>query len=737
MSQVASSVNFYNEDSVLRKIPVGAILTLAMLGITEMGPVDSTKLTFDFPDWQSYYGGFISEGYAALNASAYFLNGGTRLRMSRVVHHSDATDPTTKTSTAATKTLSTEALAATYGSVTATVAAPYALADGDTLSFSVDGGGSDVATFNAAAASRTCAATETYDFSSGGETLTVAIDGGSVQTVTFQTSMFATPATATAAEVAAAIGGQLVGALVDTTGGAVRITSDTKGTGSIVNVTGGTANAILTFTTGATTGTGDAADASSISIAELKTLIEGDVAGVTASDASGYLKVATNTAGSTGSVQVEAASTADDEIGLDNASHAGTDAGAVSTMTVTANYDGDWANEVTIKVEASSTGIAGHFKLSFIRGGATIESWDDLNMDDTSARFCETIVNDADTGSKRFTVADLDAAASWSEQKPAAGTSTAMTGGGDGLSSLGDADINGGTGANGDVGLRTFDRHTDIDVICSPDRATSSHHNALVTYCDVTREGFLFAILDPPAGNAASSMATYVKTTAALFGLTENAAIYWPRIKVLNPNKTVFGSARLLTTPVSGTVAGVYARTDASKVGGMFEQPAGLDRSYLPRGIEDLETEEVTDLKKRELLFPLNVNFISKEDGPIFIDGARNLDISGNFPSIGEARGLIFIKKSLRGPLAFLRHRNLRPRLYNEGAMTCEVFLTSLQDAGAFDSYTVDWTAALNTAAVKSQRRIKARIGIKNWGVGEIVDVYIGPNADDLQSQLG
>lgn len=741
MSQIASSVNFSREDRVLRKIPIGAIMTLAMLGVFERGPIGNDEgageLVFDFTDFQRVYGGYTTDGNAPLVARAYFNNGGTRMRPVRIVHFSDATDASSRTSTKAARTLQTEALAASQGAVVASIAEPYVLANGDTLSFSVDGGGSDVATFNAAAATRTAGTTGTYNLASGGETLTVAIDGGSVQTVTFQTSMFATPAAATATEVAAAMNGQLTGCSVDVDSNAPRITSDTLGTGSGVNVSGGTANAILGFTTGNVAGTGDAVNAAAVTIAELKTLIEGDVTGVTVSSSGGYLQVVTDTSGAAGSIQVEAVSTADDEIGLDNASHAGTDSGAVNTLTITAKTDGDWANSMIPVVSPSSTAQTGYFKLEMKIGGVAVDVWDDVTMDDTSDRYIETVVNNSVTGSDYITVVDLDAVATAANQAPAIGTHSALSGGDDGLTSLGDADFNGGTGANGDVGLRVLDRFTDIDVLISPDRATSSHHNALITYADVTREGDVFVILDPPATNTASAMATYVRTTAALFQLTENAAMYWPRVKVLNPNTAVLGNTRLVTIPPSGHVAGVYARTDQSKPGGMFEQPAGLDSKFLPRGIEELETTEVTDIKKRELLVQLNVNFISQEDGTsFFIDGARPLDISGSFNTIGISRGALFIGKRLKPALGFLRHRNLKPRVYNEGKMTIEAFMDSLQAEGAFESYQADLSSALNTASVKAQRRIKARIGVAFWGIGEIVDVFIGPDSDSLQSQL-
>ena len=47
-------------------------------------------------------------------------------------------------------------------------------------------------------------------------------------------------------------------------------------------------------------------------------------------------------------------------------------------------------------------------------------------------------------------------------------------------------------------------------------------------------------------------------------------------MKVLNPAKSVFGSAEQLVVPPSGIVAGVFARTDSAQPGGVYDPPAGI-----------------------------------------------------------------------------------------------------------------------------------------------------------------
>lgn len=99
-----------------------------------------------------------------------------------------------------------------------------------------------------AKAALTAATLETYNFA-GGKLLTVKVDGGAEQTVTFVDGDFATPSAATAAEVATRITTDLTDATAADAGGAPRITSDLDGSGSSVEVTGGTANALLDFAT--------------------------------------------------------------------------------------------------------------------------------------------------------------------------------------------------------------------------------------------------------------------------------------------------------------------------------------------------------------------------------------------------------------------------------------------------------------------------------------------------------
>jgi len=88
---------------------------------------------------------------------------------------------------------------------------------------------------------------QTYNLSDG-MTLTIKVDDGPEQTATFNTADFVDINNATAAEVAAVIDTDIVG-VSTSTATKVRITSDEDGFTSALEVTGGTANTALGFST--------------------------------------------------------------------------------------------------------------------------------------------------------------------------------------------------------------------------------------------------------------------------------------------------------------------------------------------------------------------------------------------------------------------------------------------------------------------------------------------------------
>src|SRR5690606_33322403 len=169
-----------------------------------------------------------------------------------------------------------------------------------------------------------------------------------------------------------------------------------------------------------------------------------------------------------------------------------------------------------------------------------------------------------------------------------------------------------------------------------------------------------------------------------LLNLSEFGAIYWPRVRILNPDPTALGPERELVVPPSGIVCGVYARTDSAREGGVYDPPAGVETGRM-FGVLGFETAEVLDERKRDLVFPKRINPLTA-DGVRYIDGARTLKGNGNFPYVSERRGVSFIERSLKRGLEFARHRNNDERLRAEVWRTVTAFLLTQMNNGAFRS---------------------------------------------------
>ncbi len=739
---LASKVVIQEEEPKIRQIRGAPTSFLFIEGIAEKGPIGTTQVCTSPEEYDKYYGGITANATdLPLAIEGFFENGGQRCYVNRVVHFTDITNVSTKTSVQATATHQTDDLAASAGTVLGTVAETFALVDGDTLSFKIDGGASDVATFNAAAATLTAGNTETYALSDG-QTLTVKIDGQTTaQTVTFNTSEFVDIGAATAAEVAAVMNAELTGCSVDVNAGAPRITSDSKGTDSEIEVTGGTANAALGFSTSPVNGTGDAADADAVTVAELKTLVEGDVTGVTVTSDGGYFRATSNTTGSSSSVQVEAVSTMDTKLGLDNATHSGADAGAVDTLKIRGKYDGEYGNNLVTEVTAATSGVASEFNLRVLENGVLAEIFPNVTMDDTASNFVEDIVNDAQLGSELIEVEDLDAAVTAPDDRPVNGQQS-LTGGDDGLTGLVDDDYVG--SAVSKLGLRAFDLEEQGALLAVPGRATSEVHNAMLTYCAVIRGKRIFAVLDPPANYTAVQIITYVKTTAAIQNTvdSEMGAMYWPRVQVSNPSETIFGKVTDITVAPSGHICGMYARVDGMKPGGVYEAPAGLGYGEL-RGTTGLETEEVNDEAKRDLIYPELINPIDTvvSSRPM-CDGSRTLKEDGNFPTIGERRGVTYIESSVNAGVQWARHRKIKVATRQRLARSVKSFLLIQMRNDAFASddpataFFVDFSDALNPPSAAFGRQILGRLGVATAKPADFIIIRVSQDTRALDLEL-
>lgn len=660
MGQGASKTTLSDKQPSTRGVPTLNRDVLRIIGVCEWGPLDAATPIIDFDHFREVFGPgrcFLASYETPVQLQQWFLGRGRKAIVVRTNHKVAGVNQGTK----ATYTAQTGVTAATKGSVTGTNALPVALADGDTLDFSVNGGATDTATFNATAAVRTCANSETYALADG-MTLTVSIDGGSVQTITFNTAEFVAIGTATAEEVCAVINGELLGARATGTTD-VTITSDTLGTGSGVNVTGGTSNAALGFVTGNIAGTGDAVNSASVTGAELKTLIEGDVTGVTVSGTT-YLTIETDTAGSGGSVQVEVASTADDELGLDNATHAGFDGLAANTLKIDGKYIGAMGNQLACTISAATSGVASEFDLKVYLYGGLKKTYRNVTMDTAATRYVETVVNTGNESSLLIAVTDQSATGTATQRRPANVSTAALTGGDDGLTSLDDNDFLGSTAY--DDGLFAFETNEDGDILVCPDRPTVAFQNGAFIQVETEWQGKNVFIPDPPDGSDKDAIVVHM---GSLTYTDYAAGMPWPRVKIPNPSKTVYGQADTIEVGPSCSWAARMARNSELYDDQQFHQPGNQDYGLLTNvvGLEG-ETDEV---KHEVLRGPVRDYVTDYRVNPV-VSGRR---VKGGFgvwvndvqsmnpdselwASVGEARGLAILRKEIEAYIETRRTQN-------------------------------------------------------------------------------
>jgi phage tail sheath protein FI len=162
-----------------------------------------------------------------------------------------------------------------------------------------------------------------------------------------------------------------------------------------------------------------------------------------------------------------------------------------------------------------------------------------------------------------------------------------------------------------------------------------------------------------------------------------NAAFYFPRIDIPDP----LNEGRPRTVGPSGTVAGVYARTDANR--GVWKAPAGADDGKLVGVTLPLQ---VTDLQNGQFN-PLGFNLL--RTFPIYgnvIWGARTLDGADQQASewkyVPVRRTALFIEESLSQGLKWVVFEPNDEPLWSQIRLNVGAFMHDLFRLGAFQGTT-------------------------------------------------
>ncbi len=206
-----------------------------------------------------------------------------------------------------------------------------------------------------------------------------------------------------------------------------------------------------------------------------------------------------------------------------------------------------------------------------------------------------------------------------------------------------------------------------------------------ISLCDLRRA---FYILDPPqssgpagANDTPAAIAAWLDVNASL--RNRNAAIYFPRVDIPDP----LNGFRLRPAAVSGTVAGVFARTDATR--GVFKAPAGTEATLT--GVQQLEYN-LTD-GEHGVLNPLGINALRSFPvfGPVAW-GARTLfgadQLADDYKYVPVRRFALFLEESLFRGTQWVVFEPNDDALWAQIRLNIGAFMQDLFRQGAFQGTT-------------------------------------------------
>ena len=242
-----------------------------------------------------------------------------------------------------------------------------------------------------------------------------------------------------------------------------------------------------------------------------------------------------------------------------------------------------------------------------------------------------------------------------------------------------------------------------FNILCIPDTMRLVDNEALsvigdaIAYADKRRA---FYIVDVPQEDATRDEVPEIENWLDQNSTIrhKNAALYFPRPRIADP----LDEFRLRTIPSSGTVAGIYARTDAER--GVWKGPAGVDARL--RGVQALETVLTDD--QNGVLNPLAINCLRNFRVPgNVVWGARTLEgadlLASEWKYVPVRRLALFLEESLYRGTQWVTFEPNDESLWAQIRLNIGAFMQGLFRQGAFqgsnprDAYLVRCDAETTT----------------------------------------
>jgi len=235
---------------------------------------------------------------------------------------------------------------------------------------------------------------------------------------------------------------------------------------------------------------------------------------------------------------------------------------------------------------------------------------------------------------------------------------------------------------NSKTGIYALEDVDLFNIMCIPrtgmasDTTFDAALSAALAYCEEKRA---FFIIETPNGIDTMQEVKNWKDVKGSLIRSTNAALYFPRVRIPDP----LNDFRLRSVGASGTIAGLYARTDTNR--GVWKAPAGTEATL--RGVSQIEY--VLSDRENGVLNPLAINCL--RNFPVYGNiswGARTMDgadaLASEWKYVPVRRLALFLEESLfRGSQWVVFEPNDEP-LWAQIRLNVGAFMNNLFKQGAF-----------------------------------------------------
>jgi phage tail sheath protein FI len=250
--------------------------------------------------------------------------------------------------------------------------------------------------------------------------------------------------------------------------------------------------------------------------------------------------------------------------------------------------------------------------------------------------------------------------------------------------------------------LETFEPIDEIAVVAVPGATTATQHTAIIDHCFKMQDRI--AVLDGalPDKIEVKDIRPVGRSKTASY-----AALYYPWIRVFDPVTNDID-----TVPPSGHIAGLYARSDATR--GVHKAPA----NEVIVGV--LDTSRPISKEQQEGLNPESINVIRSFNGSIKVWGGRTMADKDNeeFKYVSTRRFFNFLRESIDEGTQFVVFEPNAPVLWQRIKRSVGDFLLNQWRAGALFGETPDKAFRVrcdeqtNPPEVRELGQVVAEVGV-------------------------